>query len=39
MPARKASARKLSEPRIVYSYVPYRNQNELPIFDSGIAGS
>jgi LPS-assembly protein len=24
------------EPRIVYSYVPYRNQNELPIFDSGL---
>jgi LPS-assembly protein len=23
------------EPRIVYSYVPYRNQNELPVFDSG----
>ena len=24
------------EPRAVYSYVPYRNQNELPIFDSGL---
>jgi len=24
------------EPRMVYSYVPYRNQNELPIFDSGL---
>jgi LPS-assembly protein len=24
------------EPRLVYSYVPYRNQNELPIFDSGL---
>ena len=24
------------EPRIVYSYVPYRNQNELPIFDTGL---
>ncbi|MDP9009732.1 MAG: LPS assembly protein LptD [Pseudomonadota bacterium] len=24
------------EPRIVYSYVPYRNQDELPIFDSGL---
>ena len=24
------------EPRMVYSYVPYRNQNELPIFDTGI---
>jgi len=23
------------EPRMVYSYVPYRNQNELPIFDTG----
>ena len=23
------------EPRVVYSYVPYRNQNELPVFDSG----
>jgi LPS-assembly protein len=23
------------EPRLVYSYVPYRNQDELPIFDSG----
>src|SRR5882724_3482091 len=24
------------EPRLVYSYVPYRNQNELPNFDSGL---
>jgi lipopolysaccharide assembly outer membrane protein LptD (OstA) len=24
------------EPRLVYSYVPYRNQNELPVFDSGL---
>jgi LPS-assembly protein len=24
------------EPRVVYSYVPYRNQDELPVFDSGI---
>jgi LPS-assembly protein len=24
------------EPRVVYSYVPYRNQNELPVFDSGL---
>jgi LPS-assembly protein len=24
------------EPRILYSYVPYRNQDELPIFDTGI---
>jgi LPS-assembly protein len=24
------------EPRMVYSYVPYRNQNELPIFDTGM---
>jgi LPS-assembly protein len=24
------------EPRMVYSYVPFRNQNELPIFDTGI---
>jgi LPS-assembly protein len=24
------------EPRIVYSYVPYRNQNNLPIFDSAL---
>ena len=23
------------EPRMVYSYVPYRNQNELPILDTG----
>ena len=23
------------EPRMVYSYVPYRNQNELPVFDTG----
>ncbi len=22
-------------PRMVYSYVPYRNQNELPVFDTG----
>ena len=24
------------EPRLVYSFVPYRNQDELPIFDSGL---
>jgi LPS-assembly protein len=24
------------EPRMMYSYVPYRNQDELPIFDSGL---
>jgi LPS-assembly protein len=24
------------EPRLVYSYVPYRNQNELPVFDSAL---
>jgi LPS-assembly protein len=24
------------EPRMVYSYVPYRNQDGLPIFDSGL---
>jgi LPS-assembly protein len=24
------------EPRIVYSYVPYRNQDSLPVFDSGL---
>jgi len=24
------------EPRLVYSYVPYRNQDQLPIFDSGL---
>ena len=24
------------EPRVVYSYVPYRNQSGLPIFDSGL---
>jgi len=24
------------EPRLVYSYVPYRNQNELPIFDTTL---
>ncbi len=24
------------EPRVVYSYVPYRNQDELPVFDSGL---
>ncbi len=24
------------EPRLVYTYVPYRNQNELPIFDTGL---
>jgi len=24
------------EPRLVYSFVPYRNQNELPVFDSGL---
>jgi LPS-assembly protein len=24
------------EPRMVYSYVPYRNQDELPIFDTGL---
>ncbi|MGO9993697.1 MAG: LPS-assembly protein LptD [Steroidobacteraceae bacterium] len=24
------------EPRVVYSYVPYRNQNELPVFDTAV---
>ncbi|MGB6308323.1 MAG: LPS assembly protein LptD [Steroidobacteraceae bacterium] len=24
------------EPRLVYSYVPYRNQDNLPIFDTGL---
>jgi LPS-assembly protein len=24
------------EPRLVYSYVPYRNQDSLPIFDTGL---
>ncbi|HME38670.1 MAG TPA: LPS assembly protein LptD [Steroidobacteraceae bacterium] len=24
------------EPRMVYSYVPYRNQDDLPIFDTGL---
>ena len=24
------------EPRLVYSWVPYRNQNDLPIFDTGL---
>jgi LPS-assembly protein len=24
------------EPRVVYSYVPYRNQDALPIFDTGL---
>ncbi len=24
------------EPRLVYTYVPYRNQNDLPIFDSAL---
>jgi LPS-assembly protein len=24
------------EPRVVYSYVPFRNQDELPIFDTGL---
>jgi LPS-assembly protein len=24
------------EPRLVYSYVPYRNQNELPVFDTAL---
>ena len=24
------------EPRVAYSYVPYRNQDELPIFDTGL---
>jgi len=24
------------EPRLFYTYVPYRNQNELPLFDTGI---
>src|ERR1700678_1334272 len=28
--------RQTLEPRLVYSYVPYRNQDELPIFDSGL---
>jgi LPS-assembly protein len=24
------------EPRVVYSYIPYRNQDSLPIFDTGL---
>jgi len=24
------------EPRLVYSWIPYRNQNDLPIFDTGL---
>jgi LPS-assembly protein len=24
------------EPRLMYTYIPYRNQNELPLFDTGI---
>jgi LPS-assembly protein len=24
------------EPRLVYTYIPYRNQHELPLFDTGI---
>ena len=24
------------EPRLMYTYIPYRNQNELPLFDSGL---
>ncbi len=24
------------EPRLVYSYVPYRNQDDLPLFDTGL---
>jgi LPS-assembly protein len=27
---------QILEPRLVYSYVPYRNQNDLPIFDTGL---
>ncbi len=27
---------QILEPRLVYSYVPYRNQDELPVFDSGL---
>ncbi len=25
------------EPRLYYVYIPYRNQNQLPVFDTGIA--
>ncbi|HUX72941.1 MAG TPA: LPS assembly protein LptD [Steroidobacteraceae bacterium] len=24
------------EPRVVYSYIPYRNQNDLPVFDTAL---
>jgi LPS-assembly protein len=24
------------EPRLMYTYIPYRNQNELPLFDTGL---
>jgi LPS-assembly protein len=34
--ASKAQRTQTFEPRLVYSYVPYRNQDELPIFDSGL---
>ena len=37
-PARRVSAPQTLEPRLVYTYVPYRNQNELPLFDTGAAG-
>jgi LPS-assembly protein len=27
------------EPRVMYVYIPYRNQNDLPVFDYLDAGS
>jgi lipopolysaccharide assembly outer membrane protein LptD (OstA) len=32
----KSQRTQTLEPRIVYSYVPYRNQDELPIFDTAL---
>ncbi len=32
-----ASATQTLEPRLYYSYIPYREQNNLPNFDSGLA--
>ena len=33
---RPGSVRETLEPRLVYSYVPYRNQDDLPIFDTAL---
>ncbi len=38
MEFRKQAFTQTLEPRLYYLYVPYRNQSQIPVFDSGEAG-